>query len=99
MKYDGFQRVAQRFEVLWPESIRYATSALQERLSAACFSSNNHPHCPLTCSVELKGNCQNNTGRKKKKKITESARPTDVGAAPGASVETWCCGIFVFFFF
>lgn len=66
MKYDGFQRVAQRFEVLWPESIRYATSALQERLSAACFSSNNHPHCPLTCSVELKGNCQNNTGRKKK---------------------------------
>lgn len=96
MKYDGFQRVAQRFEVLWPESIRYATSALQERLSAACFSSNNHPHCPLTCSVELKGNCQNNTGRKKKK-ITESARPTDVGAAPGASVETWCCGIFLFF--
>lgn len=37
VKYDGFQRVAQRFEVLWPESIRYATSARQERLSTRLF--------------------------------------------------------------
>lgn len=37
------------------------------------------------------------TRAEKKKKITESARPTDVGAARGASVETWCCGIFFFF--
>lgn len=71
MKYDGFQRVAQRFEVLWPESIRYATSALQERLSTSCFYSNNHPYCPLRWSsvfgltVELKENHHNNKNHRK----------------------------------
>lgn len=71
MKYDGFQRVAQRFEVLWPESIRYATSALQERLSTSCFYCNNRPYCPLRwssvfgLSFELKEDHQNNRNHRK----------------------------------
>lgn len=71
MKYDGFQRVAQRFEVLWPESIRYAPSALQERLSTSCFYSNNHPYCPPRWSsafglaVELKENHQKKKNHRK----------------------------------
>lgn len=57
--------------MLWPESIRYATSALQEHLSTTCFYSNNHPYCPLRWSsvfglnVELKEDHQNNKNHRK----------------------------------
>lgn len=93
MKYDGFQRVAQRFEVLWPESIRYATSALQERLSTSCFYSNNHPYCTLRWSsvfgltVELKEDHHNN---KNDRKCTV-VKCVYTAPAPGS--------VFFFFFF
>lgn len=93
MKYDGFQRVAQRFEVLWPESIRYATSALQERLSTSCFSSNNHPYCPPRWSSVFGLNVEKENHQKKNnhRKCTV-IRCVCTAPAPGSVL-----GFFIFF--
>lgn len=80
MKYDGFQRVAQRFEVLWPESVRYATPALQEHLSTARVYSNNHPYCPWSSEKRITKTTQ--------AEITENAQLTDVGTAPAQAARS-----------